>query len=83
MNPQTLKRLQENLPELKELRMYLASEVKKADTLHGIEELPVDERSHEVSVRAGVKRRLETILTGLFPVDTATGADPKEYAIEV
>lgn len=81
MKPESLKKLRE-YPEFKELVGFLAGELKKADSLDGLDKLDIIERGHEAGVRFGVKERLTALLEPLLSdVDKPNGTDTNEYAM--
>lgn len=82
MNPQTVNKLRENIPELRELIAFLASEANKLDTLQGLDTMPIFERSYEITARLRAKQTIDAILAPLLgDVDNPVGVDPKEYVI--
>lgn len=84
MKPETIRRLQENIPELRELLAFLRAEIAKSDTLDGLELLDFKERAYEASVRLRTRDRLVAMFTPLIdPVEAITSLNPKEYAIDV
>lgn len=82
MNPQTIARLNENVPEFKELRAFLTSEYRRLDSLDGLETLPFKERAYEVSARLQAKAILGSILGSLVGQVVHSGTDPKEYMVD-
>jgi len=82
MNPKSVIKLRENIPELRELIAFLASEASKENNLDGIDELPADERAIEATVRVRTYKRLLAILAPLIdPVDSGVAPNPAEYVV--
>ena len=79
MNPDTVKKLTEDVGEFKELITYLASEAQKLNTLDGVEKTGV---SVEVEVLARL-RAYETLQRILAPLvnfqDLSTGVVLNDY----
>ncbi len=82
LKPETIKKLQAEFPELQELRLHLAQEAAKLNTLDGLGGLSITERAYEVTARL---RAFETIKAILAPIvnveDVLTPPDPKEYVV--
>lgn len=83
MKPETIKKLQETVPELRELLAFLASEAAKLNMLDSVPE----SGSHidialEVLAR---KRAYETLTKMLTPligsIESVSGVDPKEFVV--
>lgn len=84
MNPETIKKLRENIPEFLELIAYLTAELSKADSLEGLETLDFKERAYETGVRLRMKERLSAMLAPLVAdVDKSLGVNPREYTVDV
>lgn len=83
MKPETIKRLQENVPELRELIAFLSAEATKLNTLDGVIDFH-DPIQLAVAVKARI-RAYETISTMLAPlvspIDKPVGTDPKEFVM--
>ncbi len=80
MKPETIKRLQENIPELKELIGFLASEAAKLNTLDGLEAMTDKEQYEAVNGKIWAYKTITAMLAPLVGVqDTVIGVDPKEY----
>lgn len=83
MNPETVKRLKADVPELRELITFLRLEVHKLNTLEGIEisnRNAVEDIALETMARIRAHQVLTTILEPLIgsSADVA-GINPQEY----
>ena len=80
MKPESIQKLQQNVPELKELIAFLSSEVQKLNTLDDLADLDVTERHDALSGKLWAYKTLSTMLAPLIgTVPETHGADPSEY----
>lgn len=80
MKPETVQKLKQDVPELRELIAFLASEAEKLNTLEGID----DAIPHGIAVEVlSRKRAYQTLTAMLAPligdVQRLVGVDPQEY----
>jgi hypothetical protein len=82
MKPETIKKLQKNVPELKELVLFLAQKANELNTLDGLEGLEITERAYEVTARLRAYEKLRDILAPLVDVqqELSTGNNA-EYIV--
>lgn len=79
MKPETIQKLQENVPELKELMAFLATELQKLNTLSDLPEARAD-REIAVEGKRWAHKTLAAMLAPLIgKVDEIVGVDPAEY----
>ncbi len=84
MKPETVKKLQENVPELRELVAFLAMEAAKLNVLDDLDSLPVSERGDVVSGRMWAYKTISRMLAPLVgAVEVPGRPDPSEYAVDV
>lgn len=79
MNPATIKKLLENVPELRELIEFINSEVKKLNDLSDIKLTDDREIAVEVLARQRAIETLERILEPLISEQVIEATDPHEY----
>lgn len=84
MNPQTITKLRENIPELRELVAFLKGKAEELNTLYGLDLMTSEDRAIEATARLRAYNTLYGMLAPLIDTpDKQKGVDPKEYAIEV
>lgn len=84
MKPETVKRLQENVPELKELITFLATELQKLSSIDGLRDIPRPEREIALEGRIWAYDTLTALLLPLITTSsTVMPSNPKEYAVDV
>ena len=84
LKPETIRKLQTELPELQELRDHLVEEARKLNTLEAIESVTTDSIAVEVLARLRAYDTIKAILAPIVDVaNPLTRSDPKEYAVEV
>ena len=82
MNPQTVQKLREQTPEFRELIGYLAKKANEINTLEGLNDFPLKERTFELGVRTEVHKRIKEILEPLLLDNPQVeAADPAEYLV--
>lgn len=83
MKPSTVQKLLENIPEVRELVAFLASEAEMENKLDGLDALPADERAIEATVRIRTHKRIVSMLAPLIGTQTLDGGgtDPSEYVV--
>ena len=82
MTPEVIKKLQKNVPELRELVLFLAKKANELNTLEGLEGLEITERAYEVTARLRAYDKLKDILAPLVNVEEelSTGNN-SEYVV--
>ena len=84
MTPEEIKKLQENVPELRSLVRFLAIEANKLNTLDGLEGLEITERAYEVTARLRAYNKLKDILAPLVTVQEVIHTlNKREYTVDV
>lgn len=84
MNPQSVLKLRENIPELRELIQFLASELAKLNTLDGVAAADSEDMviAREVRARLIAHHTLQEMLSPLLmETDKTVGVDPSEFVV--
>lgn len=82
MNPETVKKLQENVPELRELVAFLAAEAEKLNTLADLGEFAHNDIAVEVIARKRAYDTIQRMLSPLLDVqESGSGIDVQEYVV--
>lgn len=82
LKPESIKKLQKNVPELKELILFLARKANELNTLEGLEGLEITERAYEVTARLRAYDKLKNILAPLVNVEEElVGGSNKDYVV--
>lgn len=82
MSPETVKKLQENVPELRELIAFLSAGAEKLNTLADIQLITAHDLAVEVMARKHAYKTITDMLAPLLDVqDTDVVTDSNEYVV--
>lgn len=82
MSPQTIKKLQENIPELRELIAFLTAEAEELNVIADIHLTSPTEIALEVLARQRAYKTIKDILSPLLDTqETIISIDPSEYVV--